>query len=214
MVRKGRAKRSVIKGQRFVQTAGGEGKIVCGAILEKHVDVWMQNSRHTFQSWRDHWIKDLSTRPRPTLPEAGGDEDDEDEPSEDDGPKFRQPVRQQYVAQVAKVSRNAAPASSSTSRVSQSRNMIERKPVGKSSPTHSSPVKPTAGNNFTDEDTELLDGVYGDILNLDEDQIIDAWVAWAENVRLSSTFKYVLRLKLHSIHSTPRKNGGTISKNT
>jgi hypothetical protein len=92
--------------------------------------------------------------------------------------------------------------------------MIERKPVGKSSPTHYSPVKPTAGNNFTDEDTGLLDGVYGDILNLDEDQIIDAWVAWAENVRLSSTFKYVLRLKLHSIHSTLRKNGGTISKNT
>jgi hypothetical protein len=53
-------------------------------------------------------------------------------------------------------------------------------------------VKPTAGNNFTDEDTELLDGAYGDILNLDEDRVIDAWVAWAENVRLSSTFKYVL----------------------
>jgi len=192
MVHKGRAKRSAIKGQRNLQTAGGEGKIFRRDILEKHVDIWMQNSRHTFQSWRDHWIKDLSNRPRSTLPEAGGDEDDEDEASEDDGPKFRQPVRQQSVAQVAKVYRNAAPASSSASRVPQSRNMIERKPVGKSPPPHSSPVKPTAGNNFTDEDTELLDGAYGDILNLDEDRVIDAWVAWAENVRLSSTFKYVL----------------------
>jgi hypothetical protein len=44
-------------------------------------------------------------------------------------------------------------------------------------------VKPTAGKHFTEEDTELLDDAYEDILNLAEDQIIDAWVTWAENVR-------------------------------
>jgi hypothetical protein len=163
------------------------------AIREKFVDEWMQNNRHTFQSWRDHWIKDLSTRPRPALPEGDEDEEDEDEPSEDDGPKFRQPVRQQHVAEATRVHRNV-PASSSTSRAPQSGNMIERKPVRKPSPPHSSPVKPTAGNSFTDEDTELLDDAYEDILNLDEDQIIDAWVTWAENVRSSSTCKYIKSL--------------------
>jgi hypothetical protein len=45
-------------------------------------------------------------------------------------------------------------------------------------------MKPTAGKHFTDKDTELLDDAYEDILNLDEDHIIDAWMTWAENVRL------------------------------
>lgn len=47
-------------------------------------------------------------------------------------------------------------------------------------------MKPTAGNSFTDEDTELLDESYEDILNLAEDQVIDAWITWAENVCLFS----------------------------
>ena len=75
------------------------------------------------------------------------------------------------------------PASSSNSRPPQGRVVTERKTARKPSPPPSSPIKPTAGNSFTDEDTELLEASYEDILNLDENQIIDAWVTWAENVR-------------------------------
>ncbi|PMD31138.1 hypothetical protein L207DRAFT_573195 [Hyaloscypha variabilis F] len=141
-----------------------------------------KNNRHTFQSWRDHWIKDLSHRPRPTLSEddEDGEEEEGDELSKAYSPKFRPPVRQQNTARTATVQRNA-PVSSSSSRPPQARAMVDRKPARKSSPPPSSPVKPTAGNAFTDEDTELLSDAYEDILNLDEDHIIDAWVTWAEN---------------------------------
>jgi hypothetical protein len=159
--------------------------VVLRAILWTIVDAWLQNNRHTFQSWRDHWIKDLSHRPRPTLSEddEDGEEEEGDELSKAYSPKFRPPVRQQNTARTATVQRNA-PASSSSSRPPQARAMVDRKPARKSSPPPSSPVKPTAGNAFTDEDTELLSDAYEDILNLDEDHIIDAWVTWAENVRL------------------------------
>ena len=69
--------------------------------------------------------------------------------------------------------------------------MTERKPTRKPSSPLSSRIKPTAGKAFTDEDTELLEDSYEDILNLDEDQIIDAWVTWAENVRLFPVCKLV-----------------------
>ena len=75
-----------------------------------------------------------------------------------------------------------APASSSTSRPPHGRGVEERKTVRKSQLAPSSAAKPTAGRHFTEEDTELLDNSYEDILNLAEDQIIDAWMTWAENV--------------------------------
>jgi hypothetical protein len=147
--------------------------------------VKMQNNRHTFQSWRDRWIKNLSTRPRHALIEADEEDEDADDPSADDGPKFRQPVRKQHAPQVDNAHRDTS-ESSSPSRTSQSRGIMERKPVRKPSP-YSSPAKPTAGNSFTDEDTELLDDNYEDIINLAEDQIIDAWITWAESVSLLLT---------------------------
>jgi hypothetical protein len=143
----------------------------------------MQNNRHTFQSWRDHWVKDLSNRPRPTLPEDEGEEE-EDKPSKSDSPKFKPPQRRQQVPQVASVHRTAPTPSSVSRRTLQRRDVSERVGARKPAPAPSSPLRPTAGNLFTDEDTELLDDAYEDILNLDEDHIIDAWVTWAENVYL------------------------------
>ena len=42
--------------------------------------------------------------------------------------------------------------------------------------------KSTGGTNFTEEETHELLNAYDDILNLDEDQIIDAWIAFAAEV--------------------------------
>ena len=150
------------------------------------VNAQIQNNRHTFQSWRDHWIKDLSNKPRPTLPDDEDEEDDnevEEKPPRNNSPKLRSPQRRQKAPQVAPVHRKP-PASSSVSRPSQRRDIGERQVARKSAPSRSSPMKPTAGKHFTDKDTELLDDAYEDILNLDEDHIIDAWMTWAENVRL------------------------------
>jgi hypothetical protein len=61
----------------------------------------------------------------------------------------------------------------------------EKKPVRNLPPAVASTVKPTAGRHFTEEDTELLEDAYDDILNLSDDQFIDAWLAWAENVCFS-----------------------------
>jgi hypothetical protein len=109
------------------------------------------------------------------------DEEEDDESPKHDNPQFWPPQRRKQVSATFTVQRSA-PASSSTSRAAQGRNVTERKSVRNSSPPLS-PVKPTAGKPFTEEDTELLDDAYEDILNLAEDQIIDAWVTWAENVR-------------------------------
>jgi hypothetical protein len=54
--------------------------------------------------------------------------------------------------------------------------------VRKSSPAPSAALKPTAGKHFTENDTDLLLDSYDDILNLSDDQVIDAWLAWAAKV--------------------------------
>jgi hypothetical protein len=41
--------------------------------------------------------------------------------------------------------------------------------------------------DFSQEDIQLLHNVYDDIMNLDEDQVIDAWAAWAGRVSGASS---------------------------
>ena len=55
----------------------------------------------------------------------------------------------------------------------------------KSPPITSSPllVRSAGGNHFSDEEKELLLDVYEAAMSVDEDQVIDAWAAWASEVR-------------------------------
>jgi hypothetical protein len=44
-------------------------------------------------------------------------------------------------------------------------------------------AKSSGGNNFSNEEKQFLLNGYDDIMNIDEDQAINAWAAWAVEVK-------------------------------
>ena len=140
-----------------------------------------KNNRHTFQSWRDRWVKQLSFRPRPTLPEDDEDEED-DEPPAQDGPTYRLPVNRRDLPGAVVPLRSTQAASSSSARSPPSRNASERKAERTSAPAPSRPARPAGNDVFTDDETELLVEEYAAILDVKNDQEIDAWQSWAAAV--------------------------------
>ncbi|KAE8445129.1 hypothetical protein EG329_013731 [Mollisiaceae sp. DMI_Dod_QoI] len=141
------------------------------------------NNRHTFQSWRDRWIKHVSALPRP---ENNVNEEDNENEEEDDepGPSRRPIVRAPPRSSVA---RPTATSALPTARIAPRRptaDLAQEKSV-RSPPLPRSPganpfvQKSAGGNVFSDEETEELVAHYDDIVNLSDDQIIDAWIAWA-----------------------------------
>jgi hypothetical protein len=50
----------------------------------------------------------------------------------------------------------------------------------------------TGGPNFTNEEIDLLENTGHDIMNLDEDQTINAWITWASVVSFMLSLFYYL----------------------
>ncbi|RDW85485.1 hypothetical protein BP5796_03810 [Coleophoma crateriformis] len=122
---------------------------------ELYQDLAAKNPRHTFQSWRDRWIKILE----PRLGPAVFDEDDEEEEINEPSPiTTRQPSSKPQ----------SRPTSSDAPAVS-TRHM-------KAPQTKESPISII----FTDEDTALLEEDYDDIINVADYNELNAWQAWAD----------------------------------
>ncbi|TAQ85461.1 hypothetical protein B7494_g6205 [Chlorociboria aeruginascens] len=126
------------------------------------------NSRHTMQSWRDRWIKQLSHRPRPDLPSSHGSA------SPELGP---QPKTNEH--------RQPPPQPKSKAKLQSSPSQPRPKPLDYETDTSlllSSPVasqseprvpyiaKSKAGNKFSKEDEQLLLHHYDEIMNIDENK--------------------------------------------
>lgn len=153
--------------------------------------MFSQNNRHTSQSWRDRWVKYVSFRPRPPLPEEDPEDNVGDGPATSGNIQLRpqsrktptQPDPQPAPRPTKLPSRTQA--SSSATRVVERNGLRPKKTPSASSKGSSAVGKSTGGTNFTEEETHELLNAYDDILNLDEDQIIDAWIAFAAEVSRS-----------------------------
>lgn len=117
-----------------------------------------QNPRHTFQSWRDRWIKFLEHRPRPEM--SDGD-DHVDQGNNEPLPKLHSRLPPKLRSHTA--SDAVTIASPQQTPIPQSKEF-------------------SGSKTFTDEDTALLVNEYDDILNIDESEELNAWQAWADNV--------------------------------
>ncbi|KAG9238911.1 hypothetical protein BJ875DRAFT_286677 [Amylocarpus encephaloides] len=142
----------------------------------------MKNPRHTFQSWRDRWIKYVSYHARPALPTDDDDELDnrEDEIDEITRPKpattTRRPAPKVSPKRPTKVSEpTPIPSKSKTTRD----NGLEHEGESPEPSTSSRPVILATCKPFTPKENRLLQQSYADIENLDEDRTIDAWMNWA-----------------------------------
>lgn len=166
--------------------------VVCG----HRFNFLAQNPRHTFHSWRDRWIKHLQYLPRPTL-------DEEEEEVELTVPvrstprsKAPKPISKQAQLEparpipkpsVAKPTANHAKLAPSRTmtRPTSAITVVETRHSDTKEAKETRPYLETSagGNNFTEEETQLLLDAYDHILNVDEDHIIDAWIAWAAEVK-------------------------------
>ncbi|RDL36993.1 uncharacterized protein BP5553_04426 [Venustampulla echinocandica] len=117
------------------------------------------NSRHTFQSWRDRWVKYVSHRARPELSDEEGDEGPLPPPTSR--------ISRRHVSR--------PPTHASSSNAAQSR------------PPQTTPPKQTADQPgvqtpkpFSMRDEQQLLDAYDDIMNIDDEKVIAAWSAWAD----------------------------------
>jgi hypothetical protein len=140
----------------------------------------LKNPRHTFQSWRDRWIKYVSHRAHTALP------DEEEEV--DDAVGYKPPPRARTASRIASnPTKKGATGSSPTSAAPSSgtrlpptrKNSTETKTEPEPVTEASKLVKLSTGNQFTDEEDELLLDSSKEILNLDSRQELDAWFNWA-----------------------------------
>ncbi|RDW75340.1 hypothetical protein BP6252_06482 [Coleophoma cylindrospora] len=127
---------------------------------ELYQDLAAKNPRHTFQSWRDRWIKILEPRLGPTV----FDEDDKEEQEINEPSPIT--ARQPSSKPQSRPTSSAAP-------------VVSTKHI-KAPQTKESPIRMI----FTDEDTALLEENYDDIMNIAEDEELNAWQAWADKYHI------------------------------
>jgi len=145
---------------------------------------------HTWQSWADRWKKYVSQRARPTLPE---DDDEDEEEEEDDiepapvAPTRRAPTTTRPVPRAAQTTVSPPPKSrpkSHSERLNQAP-VVSPVPSARSQDSPASIranpflLKSTGGNVFSNEESQLLFDAYDLIMDLSDDQAIDAWIAWS-----------------------------------
>lgn len=130
--------------------------------------IFLQDPRHTFQSWRDRWVKQLQQLPHPDL-------------ALDD--TIPGPVHERNGIQTNKKPSIAGsrvspviPPSSRSAQKSHNRRLSPAPALSRKSTS--------SGQSFTEEDCDLLWDEYEDIMNIDETLFIDAWEAWAEKVSI------------------------------
>ncbi|KAJ5040887.1 uncharacterized protein L3040_005446 [Drepanopeziza brunnea f. sp. 'multigermtubi'] len=168
-------------------------------------DLEKKYPRHSWQSWKDHWAKIVSKRPRPEIPEDDEDEEEEVEEEEEEeeerqpltaSPRPMKPQNQRPVQRPApRPSLRPAPASTAPANARKTNTSRLPAIVAAASPvdserSHTSSVskslearpylmKSDGGDVFTEEETARLSDAYEAILNLSEDKVIDAWIAWS-----------------------------------
>jgi hypothetical protein len=178
---------------RWVTQAERQGKSVKGNEIYKQLEA--KYPRHTYQSWRDRWIKNCSNRARPPL--------QEDEEQSDDAPAYVPPVQVEHISRsTTNATANSRPGSVS-SEIQNLPTNHSKKAASDPLPRTSShrpvrPVKLATENEFTEEeDQELLDNSKA-ILDLDPDQAIDAWMNWAIQYPSHSAQEWRNRFKNHT----------------
>jgi hypothetical protein len=149
----------------------------------------------------------LSNLNRPDLP------DDEEENLEEsaaprDSPQLK-PRQNKTINNRAVVQSKAIPSRPSPGRTSKNTNSANDLAQRQQDLSTSRPyvAKSTAGTVFTQEETDLLMEAYDVILDVADDQIIDAWTAWAVEVSYPRITYPVYPAQLTSIASKPYCSG-------
>ncbi|KAH7346285.1 hypothetical protein BKA65DRAFT_274014 [Rhexocercosporidium sp. MPI-PUGE-AT-0058] len=145
---------------------------------------------HTWQSWLDRWKRYVSAKKRP-LP------DDENEDADNDldpipvppkpHPRNQPPIPQStprsapppsippHTRSRPKPQPKLPPQASVASPVASEKSQNSTRSL-KANPFI---LKSLGGDVFTNEESELLFDAYNAIMNLSDDQVIDAWIAWS-----------------------------------
>jgi hypothetical protein len=154
-----------------------------------------KNNRHTAQSWRDRWVKYVSKQPRPppTTPSHKTSTSGPLPASRGSPPNQRSALQSSVSDEIEPPSRTS-PALDK--RALGQTHRLSAAPTGSPRPTsagasnarlsprkeRSHPKISTGEAKFTNEEIDLLRDAASDIMNLDEDRAIDAWITWADTV--------------------------------
>lgn len=146
-----------------------------------------KNNRHTFQSWRDRWIKYVQFYARPsgldTTQSNGGSAKTNTKPNPQKSrmpSSSKSPDHSRHIPPPLQATASSPrPVDSSFSSEPVGNIRSSRMKVPDSSQPNPWVARSTGGMNFTEEEVQLLLNVYDDIVNIDEDKAIDAWAAWA-----------------------------------
>ncbi|KAI6843130.1 hypothetical protein KC342_g1153 [Hortaea werneckii] len=156
----------------WVQKAEEQGGSVKGNDIYKHLEA--HNPRHTFQAWRDRYIKKLMGNPpagcarSSTSPAASKAQDGHKSASEgqgwagateDDSPESENNALERKEFKLPRSSQQAS---------------------SKPAPIQSPEKKGAPAPEFDETDFEALMGEADDIYRLHKSQVRDAWKAWAE----------------------------------
>ncbi|KAK5124877.1 hypothetical protein LTR85_001067 [Meristemomyces frigidus] len=184
----------------WVERAKEQGGLVKGNDIYKQLEA--RNPRHTFQAWRDRYIKKLMTKPPigvalkvaanapPSPPEAPDEATDARGVSIKGKQKATSPVRRRTIEQLESAAR-VEPAAA-TFRLPRGSQMVSQSPEKSGSPKLRKKPQPpdqndedddvdeALSNEFDDSDYERLLGEAKDIVAIDESQYMDAWQAYAQ----------------------------------
>ena len=181
----------------WVTDAELKGASLKGNELYKQLEA--QNPRHTFQSWRDRWVKTLSLRSRPVV-------SDNDE--EDDNTGGYVHKKGAGTTALSRTKGTKKPYNSKIASAPPRPRSRRSSPEAPERPVR--PVKSSTGRRFTEEEDDLLLVESKFILNLDPDKTIEAWVTWADRYPTHSAQEWSNRFKGHILPRLPKaddKNG-------
>lgn len=153
----------------------------------------LQNPRHPAQSWRDRWLNKLSLQ---VLPEVDDEtEEDEAEVAKEVKPSLRRAAIKSEIASASRskprsmVTFSAAKTATFTASNLRAKQQQQQQsiPRRRQSSEHedvqqTSPRKNQGSTVFSQNDIDLLLDEYDAIMNLDENQAIDAWLCWENEV--------------------------------
>ncbi|KAH7410667.1 hypothetical protein BKA64DRAFT_359350 [Cadophora sp. MPI-SDFR-AT-0126] len=173
----------------WVTRAERKGSSILGNIIYQQLA--QKYPHHTWQSWLDRWKRYVSTKKRPTLPEDDEDEDEDDVESALVAPKPKQPRKLPSISRrdrrPVRISVSPPPKSrpKSHKELPNESSIVSPVPSARSQNSSTSLqanpflLKSTGGNVFTNEETQLLFDAYDAVIDLSDDQVIDAWIAWS-----------------------------------
>ncbi|KAL5350747.1 hypothetical protein ACLOAV_004316 [Pseudogymnoascus australis] len=131
-----------------------------------------RNPQHTPQSWRDHWIKQHSDRPRPDI-----DMDTTDWPIKSKVDRPRRAIPSTPPSKNVTTSPNASDAGKHPVPADSPLPATSYSPEDEPPLTEETPL--ITNVPFTDEDIEFLEKEYCDIINLAPETLVYAWEAFA-----------------------------------